>query len=411
LIDLAHCRSLDARDPLRELRGRFARPAEDAVYMDGNSIGAMPADAPQRVQRLMIDGWREARRRGWNRFDWLEKPWLLGDGLAPLLGAGKGDLVFCDNTSVNLYKILGYAWQLDRRRPVIVTETYNFPTDMYVAEGLVRFAGGGASVRRIDAPEELDAALTAEVGVLYLSHVDYRSSRRWDMAAVNRKASAAGVLTLWDLSHSAGAIAVDLAGSGADFAVGCGYKYLCGGPGAPAWLYVHPRHQNRAWPVIAGWMGHRDVFAFAPAYEPVEGVRRQLTGTPGIIANEAMGAAIDLWRDVRREDLAWKHRSLSELLVALLEQECGGYGVRVTSPRDYDQRGGAVTFSHPGAGSITEALLEHGVISSFRRPDSIRFGVSPVALSHEDVWLAVSRLRKVLQTEVWREPKYSKVSV
>ncbi len=411
MIDLDHCRALDERDPLRRMRERFARPVEDAVYLDGNSIGAMPADAPERVQRLMTEGWRDARRRGWNRFDWLEKPWLLGAGLAHILGAGADDVVFCDSTSVNLYKVLAYAWQLERARPVIVTEAHNFPTDMYVAEGLVRFAGGNASVRRIGGPQDLDDALRADVGVLYLSHVDYRSSRRWNMSEVNRKAREAGVLTLWDLSHSAGAIPVDLLASGTDFAVGCGYKYLCGGPGAPAWLYVHPRHQDRAWPVIAGWMGHADVFAFAQEYEPVHGVRRQLTGSPGIIANEAMSAAIDVWREVGREDLAWKHRSLSDLLIGLLEQECAKFGVQVTSPRDYDERGGHVTIRHPGAGSITEALLANGVVSSFRKPDWIRFGVQALALSHEDLWIAVARLRKVLETELWRGPKFDKVSV
>jgi kynureninase len=411
MIDLSQCRALDARDPLRAMRERFARPAGDTVYLDGNSIGAMPADAPERVQRLMTEGWRDARRRGWNRFDWLEKPWLLGAGLAHILGAGSDDVVFCDSTSVNLYKILAYAWQLERARPVIVTEAHNFPTDMYVAEGLVRFAGGNASVRRISGPQDLDDALRADVGVLYLSHVDYRSSRRWNMSEVNRKARDAGVLTLWDLSHSAGAIPVDLLATGTDFAVGCGYKYLCGGPGAPAWLFVHPRHQDRAWPVIAGWMGHADVFAFASAYDPIHGVRRQLTGSPGIIANEAMSAAIDVWRDVRRDDLAWKHRSLSDLLIDLLEQECAQFGVQVTSPREYDERGGHVTIRHPGAGSITEALLANGVVSSFRKPDWIRFGVQALALSHEDLWLAVSRLRKVLETELWRDPKFAKVSV
>jgi kynureninase len=411
MIDLSQCRALDARDPLRAMRERFARPAGDTVYLDGNSIGAMPADAPERVQRLMTEGWRDARRRGWNRFDWLEKPWLLGAGLAHILGAGSDDVVFCDSTSVNLYKILAYAWQLERARPVIVTEAHNFPTDMYVAEGLVRFAGGNASVRRISGPQDLDDALRADVGVLYLSHVDYRSSRRWNMSEVNRKARDAGVLTLWDLSHSAGAIPVDLLATGTDFAVGCGYKYLCGGPGAPAWLFVHPRHQDRAWPVIAGWMGHADVFAFASAYDPIHGVRRQLTGSPGIIANEAMSAAIDVWRDVRRDDLAWKHRSLSDLLIDLLEQECAQFGVQVTSPREYDERGGHVTIRHPGAGSITEALLANGVVSSFRKPDWIRFGVQALALSHEDLSLAVSRLRKVLETELWRDPKFAKVSV
>jgi kynureninase len=411
MIDLAQCRALDARDPLRGMRERFARPAEDTVYLDGNSIGAMPVDALQRVQRVMNEGWRDARRRGWNRFDWLEKPWLLGEGLAALIGAGKGDVVFCDSTSVNLYKILAYAWQLDRSRPVIVTEAHNFPTDLYVAEGLVRFAGGKASLRRIQEPAELDAALRGDVGVLYLSHVDYRSSRRWNMAEVNRKARAAGVLTLWDLSHSAGAIPVDLLGTESDFAVGCGYKYLCGGPGAPAWLFVHPSHQDRAWPVIAGWMGHADVFAFADRYEPLPGVRRQLTGSPGIIANEAMASAIDLWKEVRRDDLGWKHRSLSELLIALLEQECARFGVQVTSPRVYDERGGHITIRHPGAGSITEALLASGVVSSFRKPDWIRFGLQALALSHEDLWVAVARLRNVLETERWRDPQFAKVSV
>jgi kynureninase len=371
----------------------------------------MPAEAPARVQRLMAEGWRDARRQGWNRFDWLDQPWLLGDGFAHIVGAGKGDVVFCDSTSVNLFKILGYAWRLDPARPVIVTERHNFPTDAYVAEGLARFADGKAAVRRIDDPAQLDSALRPDVGVLYLSHVDYRSSRRWDMAAVNAKAVAAGALTLWDLSHSAGAVPVDLAGSGADFAVGCGYKYLCGGPGAPAWLYIHPRYQERAWPVIAGWMGHADTFAFAPDYAPKPGVRRQLAGTPGVIANEALAAAVDLWREVKPADLAWKHRSLSELLVALLEQECGGLGVRLTSPRDYAERGGHVAFSHPGAGAVTEALHEHGVVSSFRRPDSIRFGLSPLALSHEDLWIAVGRLREVLESGIWREPKFAQVSV
>ena len=411
MIDLEHCRALDAGDPLRAVRDRFARPTEDTVYLDGNSIGAMPADAPARVERVMLEGWRDARRRGWSRYDWLEKPWRLGEGLAHILGAGQDDVVVSDNTSVNLFKILGYAWQLDRTRPVIVTEAYNFPTDMYVAEGLARFAGGGAAVRRIDEPGALEGALSADVGVLYLSLVDYRSSRRWNMAEVNALARRRGVLTLWDCSHAAGAVPVDLAGTGADFAVGCGYKYLCGGPGAPAWLYVSPRHQDRAWPVVAAWMGHADVFAFAPDYEPGPGVRRHLTGTPGILANEAMSAAVDIWRDVKREDLAWKHRSLSGLTIALLEQEGGKFGVRVTSPLDYDEQGGHVGFSHPGAGSVCEALLEHGVVSSFRKPDVIRFGISPVALSHEDIWVAVSRLRHVLETEVWRAPRFAKVSV
>jgi kynureninase len=410
-IDFAHCRSLDARDPLRALRARFARAAEDTVYLDGNSIGAMPADATARVHKLMTEGWRDARRRGWSRFDWLQKPWRLGEGVAHIVGAGKHDVVFCDSTTVNLFKMLAYAWRLDRRRAVIVTETGNFPTDLYAAQSLARFVDGSAKLRYLDTPEGLDAALGPDVGVLYLSLVDYRTSRRWDMAAVNRKAAAAGVLTLWDLSHAAGAIPVELEGTGADFAVGCGYKYLCGGPGAPAWLYVHPRHQARAWPVIAGWMGHADLHAFSQEYEPAEGVRRHLAGTPSVLANEALACAIDLWREVEREDLAWKHRSLSELLVALLEQECAALGVRLASPRAYDERGGHVAFTCEGASAVSQALVAHGVVCSFRKPDSIRFGLSPLALSHEDLWVAVERLRRVLESGVWREPQYAKVAL
>ena len=390
------------------MRGRFARGAGDAIYLDGNSIGAMPADVPERLQRLLSEGWRDARRRGWTRFDWLEQPWKMGDGFAHIVGAPPGSIVFGDSTTVNLFKVLGYASRLQQDRPVIVTERYNFPTDIYVAESLARFSGR-VSLQFIDAPEEL--TLKPDVGILYLTHTDYRTSRRWDMAAVNRMAAAAGVLTLWDLSHSAGAVPVDLAGTGTDFAVGCGYKYLCGGPGAPAWLYIHPRHQERAWPVIAGWMGHADTFAFSPEYAPAPGVRRQLAGTPGILANAALGAAIDIWREVKPADLAWKHRSLSETLVALLEQECGALGVRLNSPRDYDERGGHVAFSHEGAGAVSEALVERGVVSSFRRPDSIRFGLQPLALSHEDLWSAVARLREVLASGVWREPRFSKVAV
>ncbi len=299
------------------------------------------------------------------------------------------------------------------------TDTACLPDDLYdlmqetygERPGITRCPAACLPKPSLFTPEELDAALKPEVGVLYLSHVDYRSSRRWDMAAVNRKAAALGILTLWDCSHSAGAVAVDLAGTGSDFAVGCGYKYLCGGPGSPAWLYVSPRHQDKAWPVIAGWMGHEDLFAFGPRYAPIAGVRRHLTGTPGILANEAMAAAVGIWKDVKVADLDWKHRSLSETLIRLLEEQCGEFGLKVTCPRRYEERGGAVIFSHPGAGSVTEALLESGVVSSFRRPDSIRFGLQPLALSHEDLWTAVARLREVLRTELWRDPRFAKVSV
>jgi len=411
MITLAHCQALDARDPLAFLRASFAQPQEDTIYLDGNSVGAMPADAPDRVHALLTQGWRDARRRGWSYFDWLEKPWLLGQALSHLLGARPHDVIFSDNTSVNLFKLLAYAWKINPQRPVIVSERYNFPTDIYIAQGLAHFLDGQAQLRLIDHPDELSAALGPDVGVVYLSHVDYRSSYRWPMRQTSQAVNACGALVFWDLSHAAGAIPVELQADGADFAVGCGYKYLCGGPGAPAWLYVHPHHQEKDWPVIAGWMGHEDIFAFAPNYAPSAGVRRHLTGSPSILANQAMSAAADLWKQVKPADLGWKHQSLSELLVDLLRERCAHLGVTVTSPLDYAQRGGHLTFRHPGAGSVTEALLALGVVSSFRKPDSIRFGLSPLYLSHADIWTAVDRLVQVLETKVWKEPRFAKVSV
>jgi kynureninase len=411
VIDRPYCRSLDAADPLAAIRGRFAQAAEDTVYLDGNSIGAMPADLPSRMQAFLLEGWRDSRRRGWSRFDWLEQPWLLGDALAPLIGAPPQSVLFADNTTVNLFKLLAYAWRLQAHRPVILIESHMFPTDAYVAQGLAHLTDHRAIVRFVESPAALGAALTGDVGVVFLSLVDYRSSVRWDMAQVNQQARAAGALTLWDLSHAAGALGIALAETGADFAVGCGYKYLCGGPGAPAWLYVHPQHQNRAWPAICGWMGHEDVFRFEPEYAPAPGVRRHLTGTTAVMANVALMAAADIWRSVDPASMARKHQSLSELLVALLDERCSEYGLRINSPRNYSARGAHLTFSHPGAGRIVQALLERGVVSSFRKPDAIRFGLSPLALSHEDIWLAVDRLSGVLRSELWREPRFEVESV
>ena len=276
---------------------------------------------------------------------------------------------------------------------------------------MVRFLGAQAELRWVDGPQDLAQALDEDVAVVYLSHADYRSGHRWDMAQTNQWIHGCGALAMWDLSHVAGAIAVELERDGTDLAVGCGYKYLCGGPGAPAWLYVHPRLQDRDWPVLAGWMGHEDVFAFAGSYAPIQGVRRHLTGSPSILANVAMSAAAELWQSIRPADLNWKHRSISELAVQLLEQRCARFGVQLVSPRAYEQRGGHIAFRHPGAGSVSEALLAAGVVGSFRKPDAIRFGLSPMALSHQDIWTALDRLVQVLESDVWREPRFAVVSV
>ena len=254
-------------------------------------------------------------------------------------------------------------------------------------------------------------SLNEEVAVVSLTYVDYRTSLRWEMSRLMQKAKEVGALVVWDLSHAAGAVRIDLMECDADFAVGCSYKYLCGGPGAPAYLFIHPRHQNQTWPTIAGWMGHLDVFAFAQNYEAHPSIISQTTGSPTIMANEIFSAAVEIWQEVQVDELDRKHESLTQLFRELLEQECGPLGAEMTSPRNHSQQGGHVSIRHPGAGPVSEALLEHGVVSSFRKPDSIRFGISPLYHSHEDIWAGIQRLKEVLSTEVWREERFQKVSV
>ncbi len=410
MISRQDCIQMDRADPLRPCRDRFAPSRDGTIFLDANSMGAMPKDVPARLSRLCLEGWVEQRRRGWTKFDWLDLPHDIGAAIAPLIGADPKDVIVADSTSINLFKILAYAWERRQGGRVILSERGNFPTDVYVAEGFCRLMGE-PELRMVEAKDQLAAAITSEVAIVYLSHVDYRSSERWDMAAVTRLAHAAGALVVWDLSHAAGAVPVDLGAAGADFAVGCGYKYLSGGPGSPAYLYVRPDHQDDAWPAIAGWIGHADYFAFADSYQPGEGVRRFMTGTPAVVANAVFAAAAAILSDVRPNDLWQKHRSLSRLMVELLAQECARFGVEVTSPRDYDRQGGHVACRAPGAGSVTEALLDHGVVSSFRKPDSIRFGLGPLYLSHEDVWVAVARLKEILEGEIWRASRYQTVSI
>jgi kynureninase len=410
MIDLDRCRQLDADDPLAGFRDRFAAPEAGTIFLDANSVGAMPRDVPARAAR-MLELWVEQRRRGWTVSDWLEKPSLLGASIAHLIGARPDDVIVTDNTSVNLFKLLSLALRLRPERKVVLTEPGNFPTDLFIAQGLARYLGNAVEVRAIDDREALLDAIGADTAVVYLSHVDYRTSWRWDMAEVCRRARAAGALTLWDVSHAAGAIDVDLEGSGADLAVGCTYKYLCGGPGSPSLLWIRQEHQDREWPTIAGWMGHADLFAFASEYEPAPGIMRQLTGTPAVIADELMAGAFDIWREVPIADLVAKHRSLSETLKTLLEQECGDLGVAIDSPADYERQGGHIAFRHEHGGPVSEALLAAGVVGSFRKPGVVRFGLGPLYLSHEDCWIAAQRLKKILETETWRDTKYQKVSV
>lgn len=406
---LSLARSLDSEDDQATVRDLFECP-DGVVYMDANSVGPMPKAVRQKAQDL-LDDWVHLRRRGWSQRQWLEMPSLLGDCIALMIGAAPGTVVACNSTTLNQFKAVSHALALRTDRRVILTQNGNFPTDVHVLQGIARASEGKISIRFVDSEDEAIAALDHTVAVAALSHVNYLSGERWDMARVTKAAHVAGALTVWDLSHSAGAVEVDLTAADADFAVGCGYKYLCTGPGGPAYIYLKPGMGDEVWPAVAGWMGHADVFAFARDFEPHLGVKKFLTGTPLVGADEMASAILDVWPRVDPPKFWARHKSLTDFLIAALKQECGGLGVVVNSPGDHSRRGGNVSFSSPGAGSVVEALIDLGVISSFRKPDAIRFGVSPLVIRHVDCWQAVQALKRVLTEELWKQPKYAKVSV
>jgi kynureninase len=411
-------RSADRLDGFDALRARFAPGAPGALYFDANSIGPMPHDAPERMRRVLDEGWRLARRRGWNDFDWLEQPRSLGAAIAPVLGAGPDDVLVADSTSVNLYKLLRTALAARAPRKVIVVERDVFPSNRYVAEGIAQ--AGMATLRLIDRPDDLAAALApGDVAVVSLSHVDYRSSERLDMSVLSAQIRAGGALSLWDLSHSVGAVAIHLQADGADLATGCGYKYLSGGPGAPSFIYLNPRLRETvnsrlretAWPALCGWMGPADTFAFDPGYRPAPDVSQFQVGTPPVLANAAFSAAAEIWRDVDAAALTARHRSLTDTLIALLDEHCEGFGLHLASSRDHARRGGHVALRFEGAAALAQALVAAGVVLSARKPDSLRFGVHPLTTTHGDLHEAVQRLQTVLQTAAWREPRFAGASV
>ena len=413
MLTAAACAALDARPHAHAaLAARFAPGAPGVIYLDANSIGPMPADAPERVAALLDQGWRVARRRSWNESDWLQQPRALGAALAPVLGAGADDLLVADSTSINHHKLLRLGLHAAAPRRVLVVQDEVFPSNRYAAEALAH--AGLARLRGLCSVAALEAALApGDVAVVSLSHVDYRSGERLDMATLTALAHRQGALALWDLSHSAGAVAIDLLGCDVDLAVGCGYKYLCGGPGAPSWLYVHPRWQNSAWPALAGWMGHADTFAFARDYVPAAGVARQQVGTPAVIANAAFAAAAALWREVNAQSLHDRHRSLTETLVQLADEQLAARGVALAGPREHARRGGhvALRFEAGDAQALGQALVAAGVVVSTRKPDALRLAPHPLTTRHVELWDAVQRLAEILDSGRWREARFQGPSV
>lgn len=412
-LTLQDCRALDAQDPLRNLRDLFTLP-EGVIYLDGNSLGPLPKAAPERIARAVHEEWGQGLIRSWNTAGWFELPRRLGDKIARLIGAGPGEVVATDSTSINLFKVLSAALSMVAAdapaRRTVISERSNFPTDLYIAEALCRERG--FELQLLEA-EQILAALDDRTAVLMLTHVNYRTGAMHDMRAVTQAAHAAGALVIWDLAHSAGAVEVDLQGADADFAVGCGYKYLNGGPGAPAFVWVHPRHTDRFWQPLAGWWGHAAPFAFTPDYQPAHGITRYLCGTQPILSMTALECGIDTllaaepvggMGALRRKSLA-----LTDLFIKLVEERCAGHGLGLATPREHVQRGSQVCLTREvGAYAIVQALIARGVIGDYRAgaPDILRFGFTPLYLGHGDVWNAVEHLRQVLAEDEWKRPEF-----
>lgn len=403
MITRSVAEALDAADPLAPFRDRFVLP-DGLVYLDGNSLGALPKAAAARVAKVVAHEWGEGLVRSWNDAGWIDLPRRVGDKIARLVGAGPGEVVCADSTSVNVFKVLSAALALRPGRSTILSEEGNFPTDLYVAEGLARLLERGHRLRLVP-KSDVRSAPDGDTAVLLLTHVDYRSGEKHDLEAVTRAGHEAGALVAWDLAHSAGAMPVDLAAAGADFAVGCGYKYLCGGPGAPAFLYVAPRHQEAFRQPLSGWLGHAEPFAFEAAYRPAPGISRALCGTPPILSMSALDAALDV---ILAADLALvraKSEAMTSFFVEAVEQECGE-AVQLVSPRVSSLRGSQVSFAHPDAYAVMRALIERGVVGDFRAPDVLRFGFAPLYVRFADAWETARALAEVLSSHAHERPEF-----
>ncbi len=432
MTTLQDCRALDAQDPLRPLREHFTLP-EGVIYLDGNSLGALPKAAPARVAEVVAQEWGQELIKAWNSAGWVSLPQRLGDQFAPWVGAGPGQLVFTDTTSINLYKVLSAAAQVARQdqpgRTRVLSERSNFPTDLYIAESVC--AQHGLQLVLLE-PDEIDAALTDDVAILMLTHVNYRTGAMHDMAAVTARAHAQGIVCVWDLCHSAGAVPVDLLGANADYAVGCSYKYLNGGPGAPAFVWVHPRHTDRFWQPLSGWFGHAAPFEFTPDYRPAAGIQRYLCGTQPVVSLSVLQCGLDVFSASQAMGgmaaLRAKSLALTDLFIELVEARCAGHGIGLATPREHARRGSQVCLTRAeglgvaaqgsGAYAIVQALIARGVIGDFRKGDGgtgrhldiLRFGFTPLYVGFEDVWNAVEHLRQVLESGEWQRAEFNQVN-
>lgn len=398
------CIHRDGQDPLREIRQQFVLPP-GIIYLDGNSLGPLPKAVPERIEQVVRQEWGVGLIRSWNSVGWVDLPQKVGAKIAPLIGAQANEVIAADSTSINLFKCLCMALSLRPERKAVVSEQSNFPTDLYMVEGVRQFLGRDFELRLMDG-DQIEAALSDDVAVLMLTEVDFKTGRLHDMRRLTEKAHAKGILTIWDLAHSTGALPVDLAAAEADFAVGCGYKYLNGGPGAPAFIFVKAELQSQTRSPLTGWFGHANPFDFTTAYKPAPDIRRQLCGTPAVIGLSALDAALDIFNGVSMSMVRTKSLALSDLFMALLAERLENE-FDIVTPQDPAQRGSQVSLMHPHGYAIVQALIERGIIGDFRAPNILRFGLASLYLRFVDIFDAIEGVSAVMKERSYLTPRYA----
>jgi kynureninase len=398
--------ALDKADTLAHKRDEFDLPA-DTIYLDGNSLGALPKAVKSRVAEVVSQQWGSHLIRSWNDHQWIDLPTQVGEKIAPIIGADKGQVICCDSISVNLFKLLSSALSLNSERNVVLSTEDNFPTDLYMVQGLSELLGPDLCQLKLVSEQNIEQSLNDSVAVLLLTQVNFRTGKLLDMHKITQLAHEKGILVIWDLAHSAGAIPVELDNCNADFAVGCGYKYLNGGPGSPAFLYVAKRHQAAVKQPLSGWMGHAKPFAFDAKYQRANNINQYLCGTPSVIAMSALDAALDVWQDVDISKIREKSIALADVFIKLVQTHSCLRDLHLCSTENSSQRGSQLAFSHTDAFAICQALIEKGVIADFRAPNILRFGFTPLYTSFEDIYQAVTILAEVVKTQLYTEPRFN----
>lgn len=405
----SHCQALDAQDPLAPLRQQFALP-DGVIYLDGNSLGARPVASLARAQQVIAEEWGNGLIRSWNSAGWADLSQRLGNRLAPLIGARDGEVVITDTTSINLFKVLSAALSVQRlrqpNRKVIVSEASNFPTDLYIAEGLTELLQQGYSLRLVNSPDELPQAIDQDVAVVMLTHVNYKTGYMYDMQALTALSHECGALSIWDLAHSAGAVPIDLHQAEADYAIGCTYKYLNGGPGSQAFVWVNPQIVDVVRQPLSGWFGHTRQFAMESAYAPSAGIARYLCGTQPITSLAMVECGLEIFAQTDMASLRSKSLALTDLFIALVEERCAVHGLELITPREHARRGSHVSFEHPEGYAVIQALIARGVIGDYREPRIMRFGFTPLYTSFTDVFDAVEILGEILDKRTWDQPQF-----